>query len=139
MCSHVSIASRLTPCNLLAPSKAIYSFPNTLSSSTCANKSTPGLFVHQATLFPLLVSLQPPASPTTSSSRSLVPSVTGLPLRSATIQPRVHCPLVSTLRSSVLNSQPGSEVESAYQMVSGSCSCKPSFEGSCCGLSERFF
>jgi hypothetical protein len=64
--------------------------PNTLSSKTPANLSVPGLFTHHSTLFPLLLSPQPPASPTTSSSRSPVPSLIGLPLRSAMIHPRVH-------------------------------------------------
>jgi hypothetical protein len=113
--------------------------PKTLSNNTPAKISVPGLPVHQLTLFPLLLSIQPPASPTTSSSSSPFPSLTGLPLRSATIHPRVHCPLVSTLRSSVLNSHFGSEAVSAYQMVSGSCSWRPRLDGSCCGFRDAFF
>jgi hypothetical protein len=116
-----------------------YTAPNTLSNSTPANLSTPGLCVHQLTLFPLLLSLQPPASPTTSSSKSPVPSVIGRPLRSATIHPLVHCPLVSTRKSSVLKVHLASEVDMAYQIVNGSWSCRPSLSLSCCGLSERFF
>ena len=45
-------------CHLTTPfSIPPYSiFPNTLSKSSCAKTSVPGLFVHQATLFPLLLS-----------------------------------------------------------------------------------
>jgi hypothetical protein len=117
----------------------IYIAPKTLSSSTPANLFTPGLSVHHATLFPFLLSLQLPASPMASWSKSPLPSLTGLPLRSATMHPLVHCPLVSTLKSSVLNFHLSSPAESAYQIVSGSCSCKPIFVASCCGLRARFF
>lgn len=48
------------------PSPLYSTFPKTLSKSSCANNSVPGLFVHQATLFPLLLSPHHPASPTTS-------------------------------------------------------------------------
>lgn len=27
----------------------------------------------------------------------------------------------------------------AYQIVNGSCNCKPSLDGSCCGFRDRFF
>jgi hypothetical protein len=135
-----------------------HTLPNILSNKCPANTSVPGLCVHQATLFPLLESLlryhvrnepshklctrttyHPPASPITSSSKPPFPSVTGLPLRSATIQPLVHCPLVSTLKSSILNVHFSSAAQLAYHTVNGSCSCSPIFSRSCCGLSERLF
>jgi hypothetical protein len=117
----------------------LYTFPNTLSNKCPAKTSTPGLCAHHETLFPLLESLHPPASPTTSSFRSPSPSVIGLPLRSATIHPLVHCPLVSTLKSSVLNTHFSFSGHDAYHTHSGSWSWRPILVASCWGLRERFF
>ena len=106
-------------------------FPNTLSNSTPANRSTPGLPVHLSIRFPLLVSLQPPASPMASSSKLSVPSCTLLPLVSTIQHPLVHWPSVSTLiSSSLVNFQSGSLGQRAYHMVRGSCSCRPIVVGS---------
>lgn len=113
--------------------------PQTRCSITLANLLSPGLFVHHATRLPLLESLQPPASPTTSSLRSPSPSVTGRPLRSTIVQPRVHCPLVSTRTSSSLNFHAALDAESAYHTVRGSCSWRPCLEASWCfGFNDAF-
>lgn len=64
--------------------------PNTLCNNTLPNLLSPGLLVHHATLFPLLVSLQPPASPTTSSLRSPSPSVTCISIFSSVTHPHIY-------------------------------------------------
>jgi hypothetical protein len=125
--------------HIYSPTAPLYKAPKTLSNNNPPKTSTPGLCVHQLTLFPLLLSLQPPASPTISSSKSPAPSLTGLPLRSATMQPRVHCPLVSTRKSSVLKSHFGFEAHEAYHTHRGSWSWRPIVVASFCGLRERFF
>jgi hypothetical protein len=110
------------------------SLPNTRSNSSPANRSTPGLFVHHMTLFALLLSPHPPASPTTSTAMSPSRSTTGRPRRSTMQHPRVHCPLVSTRTSPVLNSHAALPADSAYHTVSGSCSCSPSLDSSWFGF-----